>query len=122
MRTLLYLSLVLSMALASPAQQEPKPLPRPIPEKPEPPKPFGELRVHVESPAGTPVAEAMVAIAKLNRAHPTGASGDVILAWIPEGSHEITVSKAGYRAAAAKATIKAEGITVLTVKLEPETK
>lgn len=120
MRSLLFLSLALPLFLVAAPQQDPKPIRPPATDAPAP-KPFGSLRVHVETAKGAPIAGALVEIEKLKRAHETGETGDVLLAWIPVGKHGVKVGKAGFKAATATATIEEEGIAVLTVRLEAST-
>ena len=95
-------------------------MPTPAPEPPAPRKPFGTLRVHVQDPKGSPLAGAQVLIPSLNRSHETGETGDVVLGWVPAGKHEVKVSRGGYKPSAGTATVPANGIAVLTVRLEAE--
>jgi hypothetical protein len=123
MRNRLFLGLLLPALLAAQAPDTPKPnAPPPAPEPPAPPKPFGTLRVHVSDSKGAPLAKALVSVPKLQRAHETGESGDVVLGWIPVGKVEVNVSRIGYKPVAASATITPDGIQVLSLHLEAETK
>jgi len=115
MRRILISALTLPGLVASQAPETPKP-------QPAPSKAVGNLRVHVETAGGAPLAGARVAIEKLQRSHETGETGHVSMAWIPVGTHEVKISKAGYKAATATATIEDGMVCVLTLRLEAEGK
>lgn len=117
MRRLIPILALCTACLCLPAQ-EGGPPPRPAPEKPAPSKPFGTLRVQVATGKSVPVADALVSIEKLNRTHETGETGNVLLAWMPAGRHEVKISKDGFITKVAQVTVEADGIAVLEVQLE----
>ncbi len=123
MRIALILSLVLpALLVAQPPPKQPGDFPAAGEEKAPSAKSFGNLRVSVEDAKGAPVAEAWVAIEKLDRAFPSGENGQVAMAWIPVGLHQVKVTKEGLKAVLASVLVEEEKTTVLKVKLEPEAK
>lgn len=123
MRKALILSLVLPVLLvAQPPPKQPGDFPAAGEDKAPTAKAFGNLRVSVEDPKGAPLAEAWVAIEKLDRSFPTGESGSVAMPWVPVGSHQVKVSKDGFRTVLATAVVEEEKTTVLKVKLEAQAK
>lgn len=123
MRNALILSLILPVLLvAQPPPKQPGDFPAAGEDKAPNAKSFGNLRVSVTNAKGAPLVEAWVAIEKLDRSFPTGETGNVAMAWIPVGSHQVKVSKDGFRTALATALVEEEKTTVLKVQLEAEAK